>query len=436
MTISSSLNAGVAGLNANASRLATISDNIANSSTFGYRRVESNFESMVLSQNGGKYAAGGVRATSQRLIDEGGTLVSTANATDLAVRGRGFIPVANASQVRAGNDNPEMLLTSTGSFRTDADGRLVTDSGQVLLGWPANSDGTIPNFPRDTSNDLEPVRINSNQLTGEPTTEVTLGVNLPATETDATAAGTPQQLTVEYFDNLGQSETIGVTFTPTVPASGNSNQWTMTLSDSALGNSVIGEYQLSFNDSRTSGGTLDTVSQATGAPGGTYDTATGRMIVNVDGGPMEINIGLPGAADGLTQLSDRFAPLSISKDGTPVGSMTSAEVDENGYVRAFFDNGASKIIYQVPLVDLPNPNGMVSLDAQTYRPSLDSGAFFLWNAGDGPTGEVVGFARQESATDVAGELTSMIQTQRAYSSNAKVIQTVNEMLQETTNIIR
>ncbi|MEI4232670.1 flagellar hook protein FlgE [Roseovarius sp. D22-M7] len=431
MTISSSLNAGVAGLNANASRLATISDNIANSSTFGYRRVESNFESMVLSQNGGKYAAGGVRATSQRLIDEGGTLVTTSNATDLAVRGRGFIPVASASEVRAGNANPEMLLTSTGSFRTDTDGRLVTESGQVLLGWPANADGTIPNFPRDTSNNLEAVRINSNQLTGEPTTQMTLGVNLPATETGAGAAGIPQELSVEYFDNLGRSETVGVTFTP-----GSSNQWTMTLRDSALGNSVIGEYQLEFDDSRTSGGTLTTVGQAVGAAGGPYDPATGRLIVNVDGGPMEIDIGLPGESDGLTQLSDRFAPLSISKDGTPVGSMTSAEVDENGFVRAFFDNGATKVIAQVPLVDVPNPNGMASLDSQTYRPSLDSGPFFLWDAGDGPTGEIAGFARQESATDVAGELTSMIQTQRAYSSNAKVIQTVSEMLQETTNIIR
>ena len=44
--------------------------------------------------------------------------------------------------------------------------------------------------------------------------------------------------------------------------------------------------------------------------------------------------------------------------------------------------------------------------------------------------------REESATDVAAELTQLIQTQRAYSSNAKVIQTVDEMLQETTNIIR
>lgn len=90
MTISSSLNAGVAGLQANATRLASISDNIANSSTYGYKRVSTEFESLVISSRGGTYSAGGVRANTQRLIDQRGPLVSTSNATDLAVRGAAF----------------------------------------------------------------------------------------------------------------------------------------------------------------------------------------------------------------------------------------------------------------------------------------------------------------------------------------------------------
>jgi len=94
------------------------------------------------------------------------------------------------------------------------------------------------------------------------------------------------------------------------------------------------------------------------------------------------------------------------------------------------------VLYQIPLVDVPNMNGLETLDQQSFRVTPDSGSFFLWDAGDGPTGDVVGFAREGSATDVAGELTELIQTQRAYSSNAKVIQTVDEMLQETTNIKR
>lgn len=433
MTISSALNASVAGLSSNATRLAAISDNIANSATYGYKRVEADFQSMVISSSGGSYSAGGVRSSTQRLIDESGSLVSTSNATDLAVRGRGMLPVALSSEVEVSNGSAQMLLTTTGSFRTDADGQLVTESGLVLLGWPANPDGTVPEFPRDTSDGLEPVQINVNQLTGEPTTQVALGVNLPATETEVGSTGDAQQLSIEYFDNLGKSENILIDFSPTVPAAGSSNEWTMTLTDSAQGGASIGEYTLTFDDSRASGGTLLNVATVSG---GTYNTTDGTIVVNVDGGPMEINIGTLGASDGLTQLSDSFAPLSISKDGSPVGNMIAAEVDENGFVHASFDTGITRIVYQVPLVDLPNPNGMVSMDQQTYLPSPESGSFFLWDAGDGPTGDVVSFAREESATDVAGELTDMIQTQRAYSSNAKVIQTVDEMLQETTNIIR
>jgi flagellar hook protein FlgE len=124
MTISSSLNAGVAGLQANATRLASISDNISNSSTFGYKRVETEFHSIVIASRGGTYSAGGVRAVTERLIDERGSLVSTNNATDLAVRGRGFLPVTRATEVEVGNGDSTMMLTTTGSFRTDSEGYL------------------------------------------------------------------------------------------------------------------------------------------------------------------------------------------------------------------------------------------------------------------------------------------------------------------------
>ncbi|UWR07335.1 flagellar hook protein FlgE [Ruegeria sp. B32] len=431
MTISSSLNAGVASLKANANRLATVSDNIANSSTYGYKRVETDFQSMVTSGQGGSYSAGGVRTTSQRLIDQRGSLVTTNNSTDLAVRGRGMLPVRPSSQI--GTDSNEMLLTTTGSFRTSAEGYLVTESGLVLLGWPANADGSIPNVSRDTPAALQPVQLSVNQLSGSPTTAMNLRMNLPATATDAGAPGDTQPLSVEYFDNLGKPENVDIELVPTVPAAGSSNEWTMILRDSASGGAVIGEYTLTFTDSRTAGGTLASV---TTVSGGTYDPTTGSFVVNVAGGPMEVNIGLIGDSDGITQLSETFAPVSITRDGSAVGTMSSVQVDENGYVYALYDTGVTRRMYQIPLADVPNPNGLTALDSQTYAPSRDSGTYFLWDAGEGPTGELISFAREESTTDVATELTSMIQTQRAYSSSAKVIQTVDEMLQETTNIKR
>lgn len=434
MTISSSLNAGVAGLNANAARLASISDNIANSATLGYKRVNTDFHSMVVGgTSDAGYTAGGVRSTSARLIDERGSLVSSSNSTDLSVNGRGMIPVTTTAAVNVGNGALPLMLMTTGSFRPDADGLLRTDTGMVLMGWPADASGTIPNFPRNTTGGLEPVRIGTNQFSADPTTEMRLSVNLPATDTVAGAPGVPRELSVEYFDNLGTAKNLNITFAPMVPATGASNTWTLTISDSASGGAVVGEYTLTFDSSQTLGGTLQSVATISG---GAYDPLTGTVNLALAGGPLELTLGQPGAPSGMTQVADSFAPNQISKNGSPVGNLTSVEVDENGIMRAIFDTGVTRDIYQIPVVDVPNPNGLRSLAGQVYQVSPESGAFFLWDASDGPTGGIVGFSREESSTDVARELTDLIQTQRAYSSNAKVIQTVDEMLQETTNIKR
>jgi len=441
MSISSALSAGVAGLNANATRLATISDNIANSGTFGYKRATADFDSMVISnaRGAGVYSAGGVRASTQRLIEEHGALVGTANSMDIAVAGRGMLPVIPEVSLDSMTGDTPLLMTTTGAFRTDADGILKTTSGMVLLGWAAAADGTIPVNPRDTISGLEPVVINANQTAGDPTTTMTLGVNLPATATEAGAAGTTLPLAVEYFGNLGTSETLDITFTPTVPAAGSSNEWTMVITDSGSGGAVIGTYTLTFDATRGNGGTLANVVPVGASPA--YDSATGRIVLDVGGGaltggPLSLAIGRLGDPNGLTQLSDKFAPVQITKDGSPVGNLTTVEIDENGYITATYDTGFTRRLYQIPLVDVPNPNGLLSLNNQTYKVSPQSGSFFLWDAGDGPTGTIEGYAREGSTTDVAAELTSLIQTQRAYSSNAKVIQTVDEMLQETTNIKR
>lgn len=436
------MNASVSGLAANASRLASISDNIANSSTYGYKRAVTDFATMVIEGGRGTYTAGGVRTNVSRLIDERGALVATSNPTDLAVRGRGMLPVTTAASVAIGNGENPLLLTTTGSFRQDAQGYLVSPGGMVLLGVPASPDGTIPDFPRDSVGGLVPVQINRNEFASEPTTRISLAVNLPATATREGAAGADESLSVDYFDNLGASANLTFGFTPIVPLTGASNSWTLQIWDSETDldadgvADLVGEYTLTFDETRGGAGALTNVVNTASGVGGPYDAQTGSLNVAVNGGPIEILIGQPGTSGGLTQLSDAFAPIAIAKNGAAVGNLTSVEVDRNGFVRASFDTGVSRVLYQVPLVDVANLNGLEAFDQQSFRVTPTSGNFFLWDAGDGPTGEVVNFAREESATDVAGELTELIQTQRAYSSNAKVIQTVDEMLQETTNIKR
>lgn len=437
MSISSAMNAGVSGLAANSSRLGTISDNIANASTFGYKRVETDFASMIVGQGGGLYTAGGVRTSTQRVVMQDGAIVTTSHPLDLAMTGRGMLPVTTLADANSG-ETPQMLMTRTGSFRPDANGILRTQSGLVLMGWPTASDGTLPLVPRDTPTALRPIVIESNRPVGDPTTRVEIGANLPATETLSTAGGTPIPVGVEYFGNLGTSERLEMTFTPQVdPATpGLSNTWVVNITDTATGGASIASFRVVFDASQAQGGSIASVTPLTGA--GTYDAASGTIMLDANNGESEIElfVGVPGGTTGLKQLAAPFSPSNISRNGSPAGQLVSVEIDEAGRVNATYDTGFVKTLYQVPVVDVSNPNGLEAVEGQAYKPSRESGSFFLWDAGSGPTGEIAGYSREASTTDIAQELTYLITTQRAYSSNAKIIQTVDEMLQETTNIKR
>lgn len=434
MTISSSLQASVSGLNANATALATISDNIANSSTFGYKRTMTDFHSMVLGTGpNNRYLAGGVITTNEKLISERGLLVGTENPMDIAIDGNGMIPVTDTAAMQAGKTPLPLSLMTTGSFTADSEGYLTSPTGEVLLGWPVDADGTVPSFPRDTASGLEAVNVYSNQYAANPTENIDLAVNLPAAETAADADGEPIDMTIEYFDNLGASQTLTVTYTPTVPATGSSNEWNVTIEDSSSGGAVIGEYTMTFDDATGDGGTLANVATITG---NAYDTATGSIELTTASGPVSLNIGGLNDPDGMTQLATSFAPTDLKVDGSPVGSLIGVEIDEAGMVYAYYDTGYSRPIYQVPLADVPNVDGLAPESNGTYRVTDESGAYWLWDAGDGPTGGTIGYAREASTTDINVEMTTLIQTQRNYSSNAKVVQTVDEMLQEVTNLKR
>jgi flagellar hook protein FlgE len=435
MGISSSLNAGVAGLAVNAVKLATISDNIANSQTIGFKRADAQFADLVLQQQSGAYSAGGVRAYTFRDAGAQGALITTSNATDISISGRGLLPVTDASgaSAPAGADR-DLLLTSTGSFFPDEFGLLRTQSGLFLLGWPIDASGGVGAPPRDSGAGLEPVRINLNQFSASPTTQIRLGLNLPASETVAGASGDPISLPIEYFDNLGRRQSLTLSFTPSVPASGASNQWNVSIIDGA-GDPLtpVGAFDVAFDDTPTTGGSVGSVTASGGAA---YDPATGRITVTTASGPLQIEIGSPGGGSALTQLSATFAPLAITKDGAPIGTLSTVQIDERGVLTAVFDSGFRRPLYQIPIADVPNYRGLNAVGNQAFAVSQDSGDIYLWDAGDGPVGETIGFALSESTTDIAAELTDLIQTQRAYSSNAKILQTVDEMLQETTNIIR
>ena len=147
-----------------------------------------------------------------------------------------------------------------------------------------------------------------------------LNANLPATETKAGASGTALPVTVEYFDNLGASQTLSMSFTPTVPAVGNpqTNTWTLDIVDQASG-LLAGSFQIVFGDVPPNAGAPVSVTQTVPgtAPLSTaYDAASGNITLGLGNQNISIGIGsTTGGEQHLSQLSSTFSPVGVTKDG-------------------------------------------------------------------------------------------------------------------------
>jgi flagellar hook protein FlgE len=447
MSLSSGLNAGVAGLSVNSTRLAAISDNIANSNTNGYRKTDVDFSSLVTAGNGGKFTAGGVSVSTFRNVASSGALITSSLPTDIAVAGNGLLPVTPVSEAAEPAAQRSFQMVPTGSFRQNEDGFLVTPGGLALTGWPTLSDGTLATtVSRDSPASLEMVQLSAFLTAADSTTEIQLGVNLPAEETQAGALGTAIESPIEYFDAIGLNNQLRIVYTPVVPATGISNQWTISFFDSATtaGTGLVAEFDLTFDGSRAGAGALLSATPAATNPAdpqgvgttASFDAVTGEITLHVLDGPIEVQVQSNVSGAGISQLAAPFTPNGLSKNGSPAGNLDSLFFDRDGILSGVYDTGQRRALFQIPLATVANPNGLTALDNQAFEISADSGDVFFFDAGPGPAGEVVGFALQQSTVDVAEELTDMIVTQRAFSSNATVIRTVDEMLQETTNLKR
>jgi len=155
---------------AQADRLGTVSDNIANVSTDGYKRASTEFSSFVLNSGVSQYQSGSVQSNTRFAVDEQGGFDYTASATDLAVKGEGFFIVSGPGG--------QPVLTGAGSFVKDSDGNLVNAAGYKLMGYaqgPSANAGVVNGFAG-----LSDVNIGTLALQASPSTAGNLFVSLPS----------------------------------------------------------------------------------------------------------------------------------------------------------------------------------------------------------------------------------------------------------------
>lgn len=428
MSILSAMNSALSGLNAQATDLNNISNNVANSSTVGYKEADTDFDSIVLSGVGSSSPnLAGVTASTQMDISTAGQLQTTGVSTDLAISGNGFMVV----NTQANSANGSYLLTQAGSFRPDAQGNLVNAAGYYLQGTPLNANGTPVGTAGGSIASLSTVNVSNLSVAATPTTTMTFNANLPSSDTGTSATSTsPVSSSETYYDALGNPQTLTFTFTPSTTTA---NQWTMTINDSASPASAnpIGSATLNFNSSGADAGTLSAVdTTGTTTPSPDYNSTTGAFTVTTGGGQsLPISIGALNSADGMSQLDGSYQTTNVAQNGSAFGLLQGVSIGSNGVVSASFSNGSSIPIYQVDLAVVPNQDGLTPVAGDAYALNPSSGVPQLYQPGTGAAGTLDSGSLEGSNVDITTQLTNMIETQRAYSSNAMVVQTANQMMQ-------
>src|ERR1700742_4127762 len=125
MSLYGVMRTGVSGMNAQSNKLSTVSDNIANVNTTGYKRASTEFSSLILKSGSGEYDSGAVQTTVRYAITDPGNIQFTTSVADLAIQGNGFFVV----QDQNGNN----FLTRAGSFVPDRQGHLGNGAGFQLM---------------------------------------------------------------------------------------------------------------------------------------------------------------------------------------------------------------------------------------------------------------------------------------------------------------
>lgn len=419
MSLYGMMRTGISGMNGQANRLSAVSDNIANSSTTGYKRASTEFSSLVLPSSGGEYNSGGVETVVRHHISDDGSLRYTTSSTDLALQGNGFFIVINS------NGTP--YLTRAGSFVPDAAGNLFNTAGYYLMGYPITN-GNVSSVVNGYQG-LEKINISQNDLIADPSRTGKFTANFPAGATIVPAANLPsgnQTATAQYtaktsvqtFDNLGNVVVLDLYISKTA-----NNTWEVTAYNHANAAATGG---FPYSAAAMTSETFD-FDPVTGA----LTSADASLSVNIPNGQaLEIDF------SATKQLAGDYTPIEVKVDGNTPSPIENVDIGADGTVMAIYKNGAKRAIYKIALADVPSPDNLLVMSGNVFSTSAESGDVQIGFAGSGSFGNLNAGALEQSTADIAQDLTDMIEAQRNYTANSKVFQTGADLMDVLVNLKR
>jgi flagellar hook protein FlgE len=307
--------------------------------------------------------------------------------------------------------------TRSGDFTVNSSGQLTTQSGELVMGYPATN-GVV-----STSEALAPISVNqSTTIPGVATTSFQMNTNL---DSSAGVGGTFSS-PITVYDSLGTAQTLTVNYTNTSP---NNWSYTVTLPASATGGTgsptTVSSGTLAFNSS----------GQLTSPSG----SVTGIKVSGLADGAADLNLtwNLNGAGGNptITQQNSASATATANQNGYGVGTLTNYSVLPDGTVQGQFSNQQTLALGQVAVASFANAQGLTQTGSNDYQGSFASGAAVVGTAGTGGNGSIKGGAVEESNVDLSTEFSTMIVAQQNYEANAKALTTLNQISQATIQMM-
>ena len=405
----------LSGLIASQAQLQSVSNNLANLDTVGFKDQTVSFadvfaQSSLLNGANDPIQTGLGVVSSQNSTDFTDVAPSaTGIASNMALSGNGFF----VTQTASGQQN----YTRAGDFTANSTGQLTTPAGELVMGYPAVG-GVV-----STSSPLQSLQIGLGSTI--PAT-ATKNFQMPANLDSSAADQSTFPSTIAVYDSLGTSHQLSVTYTKE-----GTNSWNYSVSIPAA-------------DTGATPGTSTQLAQGaiTFDQSGNLTQPTSNVSISIptlaDGAaPMTMNWQLydTSGKPTLTQTDVASSVTGKTQDGQASGTLTSYAVTADGTVEGTYSNGQTSALGQVAVATFYNTQGLARTGSNDYQATAGSGQASVGIAGTGGRGKITGGSVEGSNVDVATEFAKMIVAQQAYQANAKTVTTFDQIAQTTIAMI-
>jgi flagellar hook protein FlgE len=420
----------LSGLTAAQGQLQSVSNNLANIDTDGFKDQNLTF-SDVFSQTGITNGSGDPLQTGSGVVVSStdsnfteGSLNATGTASNMALSGNGFFVTQSATGLPG--------YTRAGDFTTNKNGQIITPSGDLVLGYPAVN-GVV-----NTATALQPLRVGTGQIApAVASSTISISANLNASSVPGDTASS----TLQVYDSLGAAHTLSVTYTMTAP-----NTWTYAVTIPSADftpagttpSTTVGSGTLNFSSgvlvsTEPTGGTATLPPSA-----GIALTIPPTGLTFADGAaalPINWNVETAGTPT-ITQTATASSTSATSTNGFASGTLQTYSVQSDGTIEGTFSSGQTLALGQVAVASFANVQGLANVGNNNFQSTAASGAAVVGLAGTGGRGTIVGGSVEQSNVNIATEFAKLIVAQQAYSANAKTITTFNQVSQATIAMLQ